>query len=135
MREDIFRKKNLDKVNSPESLNDYIKVSNPGMWLIIAAVLVLIAGACIWGFFGHIDTKVPVTATVENGMAYFAADSTDITEGAVIEIGGERCVVSTVENSESGVAFMLEAETTLPDGVYEANVITESVKPISFILN
>lgn len=135
MREDIFRKKNLDKVNSPENLNDYIKVSNPGMWLIIAAVLVLIAGACIWGFFGHIDTKVPVTATVENGMAYFAADGTDMNEGTVVEIGGERCVVSTVENSESGVSFMLGAKTNLPDGIYEANVITESIKPVSFILN
>ena len=53
----------------------------------------------------------------------------------VVEIGGERCVVSTVESSESGVSFMLGAKTNLPDGIYEANVITESVNPVSFILN
>lgn len=135
VREDIFRKKNLDKVNSPENLNDYIKVSNPGMWLIIAAVLVLIAGACIWGFFGHIDTSVPTTATVENGVAYFALESEDVNEGTVFEIGGEKCVVDTVENSEAGLARLARAKTSLPDGKYEAKIITESVKPISFILN
>ena len=40
----------MDKVTSPEKLNDYIKVSNPTVWIILAAVAVLLAGAVIWGF-------------------------------------------------------------------------------------
>ena len=35
MNEEIFRKKSLDKVKSPENLDDYIRVSNPGVWLFI----------------------------------------------------------------------------------------------------
>lgn len=58
MREDIFRKKNLDRINSPESLNDYIRVTNPGVWIVIAALIVLLIGACIWGIYGRIECAV-----------------------------------------------------------------------------
>ena len=67
MNEEIFRKKSLDKVKSPESLDDYIRVANPGVWLLLISIIVLLAGACIWGFFGHIDSTVPAAVHVENG--------------------------------------------------------------------
>ena len=38
----VFRKKSLDRVNSPEQLNEYIRVANPGVWVILAAVIVLL---------------------------------------------------------------------------------------------
>ena len=47
MSEEIFRKKNLDKIKSPENLNDYLRVSNPGVWMLLAAVIVLLIGAVI----------------------------------------------------------------------------------------
>ncbi len=31
MNEQLFRKKSLDKVQSSESLNDYVRVANPGV--------------------------------------------------------------------------------------------------------
>ena len=49
MSEEIFRKKSLDKVKSPENLDDYIQVSNPGVWLLLVSVIILLAGACVWG--------------------------------------------------------------------------------------
>ena len=42
---DLFRKKSMEKVTSPEQLNDYIRVSNPGVWTVLAAVVILLAGA------------------------------------------------------------------------------------------
>lgn len=30
MSDQIFRKKSLDRISSPEQLNDYIRVANPG---------------------------------------------------------------------------------------------------------
>jgi len=50
----IFRKTSLDRISSPEHLNDYIKVSNPSVWLVLAAVAVLLAAAVIWGFTAEI---------------------------------------------------------------------------------
>ena len=44
MDNQLFRKKSLDKVSSPEQLNDYIRVSNPGVWIALTAVIVLLFG-------------------------------------------------------------------------------------------
>lgn len=45
----IFRKKSLDRVSSPEQLNDYIKVATPGMWLILLAIVIFLVGMIVWG--------------------------------------------------------------------------------------
>ena len=45
----IFRKSSLDRISSPEKLNDYIKVSNPSVWIILGAVAVLLVAVIIWG--------------------------------------------------------------------------------------
>ena len=54
MKESIFRKKNIEKVFSPDQLNDYIKVSNPSTWVILAAVIIFLAAVLIWAVFGQI---------------------------------------------------------------------------------
>ncbi len=53
MKESLFRKKNIDKVFSPDQLNDYIKVSNPSTWVILAAVIVLLISVLIWAVYGE----------------------------------------------------------------------------------
>jgi len=50
----IFRKTSLERISSPERLNDYIKVSNPSVWIILAAIAVLLAAAVVWGFTAEI---------------------------------------------------------------------------------
>jgi hypothetical protein len=51
----IFREKSLKRVSSPEQLDDYIKVTTPSVWIILAATIVLLAGMIIWGVFGKIE--------------------------------------------------------------------------------
>ena len=29
----LFREKNLEQIESPESLNDYLQVTSPGIWI------------------------------------------------------------------------------------------------------
>ena len=67
MSDQIFRKKSLDRISSPEQLNDYIRVANPGIWMILAAVIILLAGVCVWGIFGHLDTKTETVGTAKAG--------------------------------------------------------------------
>ena len=52
----IFRKSSIDRVASPDQLNDYIRVSNPSVWMMLAAVVVLLAGVCVWGVFGRLES-------------------------------------------------------------------------------
>lgn len=47
MNEEIFRKQSVDKLSSPEQLNDYIKVTSPSVWIFLSAIIVLLIGVCV----------------------------------------------------------------------------------------
>lgn len=51
----IFRKKSLDKVSSPEQLNDYIRVTNPSVWLVLLAIILLLVGMLAWSILGTVE--------------------------------------------------------------------------------
>ena len=53
-QKDIFRKSSLQRISSPEKLNEYIRVSKPSVWIILGAVIVLFIAAGIWGFSAEI---------------------------------------------------------------------------------
>ena len=66
----IFRQKSIDKVSSPEKLDDYIRVTTPGVWLTLGAMIILLAGALIWATCGELtmhnsdgttETVAPIT--------------------------------------------------------------------------
>ena len=56
---DLFRKKSLDRVSSPEELNDYIRVTTPSVWLILIATVVLLMGVLAWSIFGTVESENP----------------------------------------------------------------------------
>ena len=64
----VYRKKSLERIQSPEQLNDYLRVTNPSVWVILAAVALILAGALIWGSFAYIDSFVTGTAEVKDGV-------------------------------------------------------------------
>lgn len=51
----IFRKKAMQRVSGPEDLNDYIRVTTPSLWIVMAAIVILLAGMLAWGFFGTVE--------------------------------------------------------------------------------
>ena len=53
----IFREKSIDRVTGPESLNDYIRVTSPSVWIALLALVVLLAGMLTWSIFGKIEVK------------------------------------------------------------------------------
>jgi len=50
----IFRQKSIDKVSSPEKLDDYIRVTKPSVWITLAAIGILLVGTIVWGIFGEL---------------------------------------------------------------------------------
>lgn len=138
MSEEIFRKKSLDKVKSPENLDDYIRVSNPGVWLLLVSVIVLLAGACVWGVFGHIDSTVETSVRAENGTVtcYVEDESVSAMQTDMIVKFDEFEASITEIRQEGGDYFCtLQSDQTVPDGLYEGKVVVESYRPLSFILN
>ena len=66
----IFRQKSIDKISSPEKLDDYIKVTKPSVWITLIAIVLLLAGAVVWSIFGEVvihhedgtsETVAPIT--------------------------------------------------------------------------
>ena len=138
MREEIFRKKSLDKVKSPESLDDYIQVSNPGVWLLLVSVIVLLAGACVWGVFGHIDSTVETSVRAENGTVtcYVEDESVSAMQtGMIVKFDEFEASITEIRQEGGDYSCTLQSGQTVPDGFYEGKVVVESYRPLSFILN
>lgn len=53
----IFREKSIDRVTGPESLNDYMRVTSPSVWIALLALVVLLVGLLAWSVFGRIEVK------------------------------------------------------------------------------
>ncbi|BAF60562.1 MAG: NHLP bacteriocin system secretion protein [Peptococcaceae bacterium] len=58
MRQDLFRKVALDKLSSPEQLDQLITVVSPRAWFALAAIGAIMVTAALWGIFGSIPTRV-----------------------------------------------------------------------------
>ncbi len=138
MREEIFRKKSLDKLKSPESLDESIKVTNPGVWLILAAVILLLVGACIWGAFGHIDSITPVSVRAEGEALTATVDKENINSvkpGMTVHFAKYEATVENTSEKNGSCVCALSAENAVPDGLYDGSIVIQSFKPFSFILN
>ena len=133
MAEDLFRKKSMDKIKSPEQLNDYVRVANPGVWLILCAVIVILVGFCVWGIFGQIKTTVPAQITVDGGRIVCAVDGDidRIEAGMTVETGDARGVVKSVDAEN----HLVEIDISLSNGVYAGEIVTEKIAPLSFVFN
>ena len=51
---EIFRKKAVERISSPEKLNDYIHVTSPSIWIALLGVICILVGAIVWAVFGNI---------------------------------------------------------------------------------
>lgn len=131
MNQQLFRKSSIERVSSPEQLNDYIRVTNPGVWLVLAAVIALLIGACAWGMFGHLDTTISAPVEVRGGEArLLLEDGQQIDPDAPVVIGGRKFSLGP---AVGGGAYSVSVD--LPDGNYQATVVTERVTPLSFVFN
>lgn len=55
----VFREKSIERVSSPEQLNDYIRVTTPSVWLVLAALVLLLAGMLAWCTLGTVEAVNP----------------------------------------------------------------------------
>ena len=88
----LFREKNLERLESPEKLNDYLRVTSPGVWMVLGAVIVLLVGVCIWGVFGRIQATRQAVVITESGESTCLVPESamqGVLQYRTIEIDGE----------------------------------------------
>ena len=130
----VFRKKTLERISSPEQLTDYLSVTNPGIWVILAAVILLLAGLFAWSVAGTLETTADVKVIVENHTAQIIPlGSETLAEGMPLRLYGREFTIAYVETDAYGRSVGT-AEAELPDGTCDAKVVTETTHPIRFLM-
>ena len=131
----LFRKETLAHISSPEHLTEYIRVTNPGIWILLTAVILLLAGLFIWGSIGTLETTEDVTIIVEDHTAHAAAQgSEELAQGMPLRFAGQQFAIASVETDAYGRSIGI-AEADVPDGTYSGTVVLTQTKPIEFLLN
>lgn len=158
MADSIFRKQSLDRVNSPEQLNDYIKTSKPSIWLVILAILILLLSVFVWAIFGSLDTTVSINGFANNNAVIcFTDDANNIHVDDEVRIGDVKGTVLSVSqkpvsladaialaNTDEYTLYCLDlaqwnyvveiaVDGTITDGFVSADIVTETISPISFM--
>lgn len=80
----IFRKVALDRLSSPEQLDQIMRVTSPMSWAALAACVVLVAVATAWGIFGTIPTKVMGQGILVEQGALF--DVISLGDGQILDV-------------------------------------------------
>ena len=154
-----MEEKKLKKVDSPEQLNQYIRLSNPGVWILLIAIVVLLIGVCTWGFFGKIDTKIATVVISGDYNSYVYIKETDLEKvknGMNVEIvnNENKYEIIEIETTPEKVTdefseyarhlgnfqigewvYKCKLNKNLREGTYGANIVVESIAPMVFITN
>ena len=151
--------KKFKKVNSPDQLNQYIRLSNPGVWILLLAIVVLLVGVCIWGYFGKIYTKIKTVVISDNYTSYLYVKEEDmakIKNGMQVELNNNENIfeIADIEETPEKVTddmdeyarhlgnfqvgewvYKCRLNKNVKEGTYSANIIIESIAPMTFITN
>ena len=137
MEESLFRKKSIDRISSPEQLNDYMHVTSPTVWVILAAVIILLAVLLVWTSLSTLDSYAAGTAQAEGGVLAVYFENTQIASqiepGMNVLVGDDVMVIRSVGNTSYGVPFAV-ADTTLADGTYPARIAYKKTQLIRLLL-
>lgn len=63
----IFRKSSLDRIRTPEQLNEVIKSTGTGFLALLIAIVLFILGFLAWGVLGTIEETVDVAGIANSG--------------------------------------------------------------------
>ena len=95
----IFTKKASERLRSPDDLDEYVRVTNPSIWVVLAACAVLLIGLFAWGLFGTAEASVSGVGTYVKGEAicFLPADkASKVNVGDPANVGGELMEVASV---------------------------------------
>ena len=222
MKKDLFRKESIEHISSPDELHDYMRVTSPKLWMLLSAILVLLAGFIFYastaqmestlslklqsmyglltadipveqldiikmhmpvrvsGMTGYVseisqDTRLRLTIAFDDGegledgyyelefmdtaglpeelasqplylsVAYGTASTYNVSSELQsvlktdrrIRVNGRLGTITDAGLHDVAYIFVVLNDDThpLPDGLYDAVIVTESTTPISFLLN
>lgn len=95
----IFNQRASERLRSPDDLDKYVRVTNPSVWVVLAACMALLAGILAWGVFGSVSTNVTTMGVVMDGRAVCFLSTEDVARvhaGDAASVGGTQMQVDKV---------------------------------------
>ncbi|MBQ8967170.1 hypothetical protein [Ruminococcus sp.] len=133
-KSNVFRQRSIDRISSPEQLTDYLRVTNPGIWALLAAVIFLLGGLFAWSMAGSLDTLAEGVAVVEDGQASIVTADSSVRSGMTVRFGNKEYDISAVETDDPSMVVAY-APVDEADGRYDVKIVTESIHPIKFLFS
>ncbi|MBQ6160624.1 MAG: hypothetical protein IJK24_06745 [Oscillospiraceae bacterium] len=129
----IFRNQAVEKISPPDQLSDYLRVTNPGVWVVLAVIILLLIGLFVWSCIGTLETTADVKVIVEDHKAeILLLDGSSVEAGMPLRVAGQEVKIASVETDKYG-RTLCYAELLLPDGTYDGVVVVQQIRPISFL--
>ena len=151
------------KISSPDQLNSYIRITSPGTWIVLAAILVLLAGLFLWLFTGQLEISIntPIFTRGSESFSFLPGEQlhglkpgtpirimNSTTSGTITDIapkqidlmdivaltGIDNAAKMGIDYSSHGLFMVSLNIPDAPKGVAQAVMIIDTVKPLSFLL-
>ena len=138
MEQQLFRKESMERVSSPEALQDYLHVTSPAIWAVLAAVILLLVGLFVWSGVAAVDSYAAGEAEVRGGVLTLRFDDAEkasqVEVGMNVKAGDMTTPILSIGADEDGNPIAV-ASVSLPDGIYEARVGYKSTQIIKLLFN
>lgn len=153
----LFREKSIERVSSPEQLDRYVRAGSRGYIVLLAAIIVLLAGVLFWAFIGKLETRTETACIVSGGKIVCCVDeiiNEDINADAKLLVNGEKIgnlekkgpvlaghsgldpiLIDAANLKDDTWCVILTGDTTLEDGSYRCELIYDSISPIKLIFD
>ena len=138
MEQPLFRKESVERVSSPEQLSDYLHVTSPAIWIVLAAVILLLASLFVWSSVTAVESYATGRAEVRGGVLTLTFDDAEragnVEVGMNVKVGDLVTPVLSVGTDGDG-GLLAVANVNLPDGSYDARVGYRSTQIIDILFN
>lgn len=157
MGDSIYRKESLDRMSSPDELTNTIKVIKPSVWVLLIALILVLAGFLVWSVFGRINSTVETVVvsdgesisclisekdilSVQPGMTliledkeYRLGEQVDDPKSAYYDLDPILYHFGNYGQDEYVYTFSVDGD--IDRGIYKAKIVVERVRPITFLWN
>ena len=125
---------NTKHISSPDELASYLKVTSVGIWIVLVAAFLMLAGIVVWSLVGEIEMTKSAIAVVSNNKARIVTfDNEKINDGTTIWI--ENREYQYLKDGDDDDDSIVQLDTLLPDGNYEASIDLGKMHPIEYLFS
>lgn len=120
MSASFFRKSALEKLSTPEKLDQLIKVTGPKAWIALATVALALFTGIVWAFMGTVKTKLDVIGVVQGGELHEVVATS---QGQLVDLK-----VAIGDNVKKGDVIATIQQPELHQQIEEAKVVVADRK-------